>query len=116
VEVHLAPHRDVLDLPGLTHEERDDLARTYLDLLRRLDRFFVQPDDGTPIPLPYIAGWHQAVVGAGRELGRLHLQLFSVLRAPGKLKYLAGVESGQAAWISDTTPERIAARLQEVAP
>lgn len=122
VEVHLAPKRDVLDLPGLTDEERDDLAVTYLELLRRLDRFFVEPDDadgahpGRPVPLPYIAGWHQAVVGEGRELGRLHLQVFSVLRAPGKLKYLAGVESGVAAWISDTTPERIAARLQELAP
>ncbi len=120
VEVHLAPRRDVLDLPGLTDAERDDLARTYLELLRRLDRFFVEPDapdgePGRPIPLPYIAGWHQAVAGEGRELGRLHLQLFSVLRAPGKLKYLAGVESGVAAWISDTTPERIAARLQETA-
>jgi len=38
-----------------------------------------------------------------------------VLRAPGKLKYLAGVESGMAAWISDTTPEQIATRLQQVA-
>jgi UDPglucose--hexose-1-phosphate uridylyltransferase len=114
VEVHLAPHRDVLDLPGLTDDERDDLAVTYLELLRRLDRFFVEPD-GTPIPLPYIAGWHQAVVGEGRELGRLHLQVFSVLRAAGKLKYLAGVESGMAAWISDTTPERVAVRLQELA-
>ncbi|HQY34241.1 galactose-1-phosphate uridylyltransferase [Actinotalea sp.] len=114
VEVHLAPKRDVLDLPGLTDAERDDLAAAYLELLGRLDRFFVEPDDGTPIPLPYIAGWHQAVVGEGRELGRLHLQLFSVLRAPGKLKYLAGVESGLAAWISDTTPERIAAHLQEI--
>lgn len=115
VEVHLAPRRDVLDLPGLTDAERDDLAVTYLRLLRRLDRFFVDPDDGTPIPLPYIAGWHQAVVGEGRELGRLHLQLISVRRAPGKLKYLAGVESGMASWISDTTPERIAARLKEIA-
>lgn len=119
VEVHLAPHRDVPDLPELTDEERDDLAVTYLELLRRLDRFFVEPEgtDGTPgapIPLPYIAGWHQAVTGPGRDLGRLHLQVFSVLRAPGRLKYLAGVESGVAAWISDTTPERIAARLQEV--
>jgi UDPglucose--hexose-1-phosphate uridylyltransferase len=113
VEVHLAPRRDVPDLPGLTGEERDDLAVAYLTLLRRLDRFFVE-QDGSPIPLPYIAGWHQAVVGAGRELGRLHLQIFSVLRAPGKLKYLAGVESGVSSWISDTTPERIAARLQEV--
>jgi len=113
VEVHLAPHRDVLDLPGLTGAERDDLAVVYPELLRRLDRFFTN-DDGSPIPLPYIAGWHQGVVGRRRDLGRLHLQVFSVLRAPGLLKYLAGVESGMAAWISDTTPERIAARLQEV--
>lgn len=114
VEVHLAPRRDVPDLPALTSAERDDLAVTYLDLLRRLDRFFVG-DDGQPVPLPYVAGWHQAVVGEGRDLGRLHLQLISVRRAPGKLKYLAGVESGMASWISDTTPERVAARLQELA-
>jgi len=38
-----------------------------------------------------------------------------VLRAAGKLKYLAGSESGMGAWVSDTTPERIAARLREVA-
>jgi len=114
VEVHLAPHRDVLDIPALSDAERDDLAQVYPELLRRLDRFFVDPATGAPIPLPYIAGWHQAVVGEGRDLGRLHLQVFSVLRAPNKLKYLAGVESGMAAWISDTTPEQIAARLQEV--
>ena len=114
VEVHLAPHRDVHDLPGLTDAERDDLAVVYLDLLGRLDRFFTAPD-GSAIPLPYISGWHQAPTREGRDDSRLHLQLFSVLRAPGKLKYLAGVESGMGAWISDTTPERIATRLQELA-
>jgi UDPglucose--hexose-1-phosphate uridylyltransferase len=114
VEVHLAPRADVPDFAGLNDAERDDLAQVYLELLRRMDRFFVEPATGEPIPLPYIAAWHQAVVGAGRELGRLHLQLFSVLRAPGKLKYLAGIESGLAAWISDTTPELIAARLQQL--
>lgn len=114
VEVHLAPRRDVPDLPALTDDERADLATTYLTLLQRLDRFFVDPD-GTPVPLPYIAAWHQAPVRDGRDDLRLHLQLFSVLRAPGKLKYLAGSESAMGAWISDTTPERIAARLQELA-
>ena len=114
VEVHLAPRRDVPDLPALTDDERDDLARTYVTLLRRLDRYFVG-DDGAPIPLPYISAWHQAPVREGRDLSRLHLQLFSVLRAPGRLKYLAGVESAMASWISDTTPERIAHRLQELA-
>src|SRR5690606_37615283 len=56
VEVHLAPRRDVLDLPGLTGPERDDLAAVYLELLRRLDRFFVDPDTGEALPLPYISG------------------------------------------------------------
>jgi UDPglucose--hexose-1-phosphate uridylyltransferase len=65
--------------------------------------------------VPYIAAWHQAPVGEGRELARLHLQVFSVLRAPGKLKYLAGSESGMGAWVNDASPETIAARLREVA-
>jgi UDPglucose--hexose-1-phosphate uridylyltransferase len=115
VEVHLAPHRDVPDLPALTDEERDELAQVYLDLLRRLDRYYLDADGG-PVRLPYIAGWHQAPAGVGRELSRLHLQLTSVLRAPGKLKYLAGSESGMGAWVNDTTPERIADRLRAVAP
>ncbi|TFH74050.1 galactose-1-phosphate uridylyltransferase [Cellulomonas sp. HD19AZ1] len=114
VEVHLAPRRDVPDLPALTDAEKADLATTYLALLRRLDQFFVDGDGGA-IPLPYISGWHQAPVREGRDVSRLHLQVFSVLRAPGKLKYLAGVESAMASWISDTTPERIARRLQELA-
>jgi UDPglucose--hexose-1-phosphate uridylyltransferase len=114
VEVHLAPRRDVPDLPGLTEDERVDLATTYLTLLGLLDRFFEEPD-GTPVPLPYIAAWHQAPVREGRDDLRLHLHVFSVLRAPGKLKYLAGSESGMGAWISDTTPEKIATRLRELA-
>lgn len=110
VEVHLAPHRDVPDLAALDAAERDELAVVYLELLRRADRYY----EGVPA-LPYVAGWHQAPTGATRSLGRLHLQLFSVLRAPGKLKYLAGSESGMGAWINDVSPERIAARLREVA-
>ena len=114
VEVHLAPLRDVPDLPALDGAERDELAEIYLDLLRRLDRFHVAAD-GAPVRLPYIAGWHQAPVNVGRDLARLHLQITSVLRAPGKLKYLAGSETGMGAWVNDTTPEQIAARLREVA-
>ncbi|MFL6166860.1 MAG: galactose-1-phosphate uridylyltransferase, partial [Ornithinibacter sp.] len=45
---------------------------------------------------------------------RLHLQLASVLRAPGTLKYLAGSESGVGGWVNDARPEAIAARLREV--
>src|SRR5699024_1503860 len=102
VEVHVAPRRDVPDLPALTDAERDDFAALYLQLLRRLEQFFTD-DEGRGIPLPYISGWHQAPVREGRDDLRLHLQFFSLLRAPGKLKYLAGSESGMGAWISDTS-------------
>ena len=118
VEVHVVPHRHVLDLAELDGPERDELAHLYPDLLARLDRCFVG-DDGGPITLPYIAGWFAAPVGPERDgardaLPRLHLQVFSVLRAAGRLKYLAGSESGQGAWVSDTTPERIADRIREL--
>jgi galactose-1-phosphate uridylyltransferase len=36
------------------------------------------------------------------------VQLFSFRRAPGKLKYLAGSESGMGAFITDTNPEDVA--------
>jgi len=107
VEVHLYPQRQVLDLPDLTPEERDELAEVYLDLLRRLDALY-------GLPMPYIAAWHQAPVRIDRELGYLHLELFSIRRAPGKLKFLAGSESGMGAFINDVMPEQAAARLREV--
>lgn len=118
VEVHVVPHRHVLDLAELDDAERDELAHLYPDLLARLDGFFVG-EHGGRIALPYIAGWFAAPVGPERDrerdaLPRLHLQVFSVLRAAGRLKYLAGSESGQGAWVSDTTPERIADRLREL--
>jgi UDPglucose--hexose-1-phosphate uridylyltransferase len=113
VEVHLVPNRDVPDLVALDSDERDELAEVYLDLLRRLDCYYEGPD-GAPIALPYIAGWHQAPVRQGRDVSRLHLQIMSVLRAPGRLKYLAGSESGVGAWINDVSPEAMAARLREV--
>lgn len=110
VEIHLVPHRDVADLPSLTGPERSELAIVYRELLRRLDVFY----PGTS-RVPYIAAWHQAPLRRDRHLSRLHLQLLSTLRAPGKLKYLAGSESAMGAWISDTVPEAVAARLRELA-
>ena len=108
VEVHLYPRRRVPDLAALTDAERDDLADAYLDLLRRGDAFF-------GIPLPYIAAWHQAPVSDRRELGALHLELFSVQRSADKLKFLAGSESAMGAFVNDREPEAIAERLREVA-
>src|SRR5215469_917287 len=107
-EILLFPARRVPGIPELGEAARAAFCDIYPDLLRRLDTLF-------GVPLPYIAAWHQAPAGdefAHREFG-LHLQLFSIRRAPGKLKYLAGTESGMGVWINDITPEEAALRLRE---
>ncbi|WP_214366969.1 galactose-1-phosphate uridylyltransferase [Pseudonocardia sp. H11422] len=112
VEVHLYPHRGVPDLPALTADERDDLVTLYIDVLTRLDA--LHGDEAGP--LPYVACWHQAPVRTDRDLARLHLEVFSTRRAPGRLKHLAGSESGMGVFINDTLPEQVAARLREIGP
>jgi UDPglucose--hexose-1-phosphate uridylyltransferase len=107
VEVHIAPLVSVPDLPALSAEQRADFAPLYLGVLSCLDALY-------DAPLPYIAGWRQAPVSAGRDAWGLHLAVFSIRRAADKLKYLAGSESGMGAFISDVVPEAVAARLREV--
>ncbi len=104
-EVHIYPRRHVADLPGLQDDERADLAVLYLDVLRRFDALF-------GLPMPYIAAWFQAPAARDRDLAHLHLQLFSIRRAAGKLKYLAGSESGAGVFINDVTPEQAARMLR----
>jgi UDPglucose--hexose-1-phosphate uridylyltransferase len=104
-EVQLAPHRKVADIPALSDSERDAFGPLYLDVLGRFDRLFDKP-------MPYISAWHQAVTGEGRDLGYLHLQLFSIRRAADKLKYLAGSESAMGSFINDIVPEKAAEMLR----
>jgi UDPglucose--hexose-1-phosphate uridylyltransferase len=107
-EILLFPARRVPRIPALGEAVRAAFCDIYLDLLRRFDALF-------GMPLPYIAAWHQAPVRdefADTGFG-LHLQLISIRRAPGKLKYLAGTESGMGVWINDILPEEAAVRLRE---
>jgi UDPglucose--hexose-1-phosphate uridylyltransferase len=104
-EVHLFPHRKLPDLAALSMEEREAFAPLYVDVLQRLDRLF-------GVPMPYISAWHQAPVSTDRDLGYLHLQLFSSRRAPEKLKYLAGSEAAMGAFVNDIYPEDAARRLR----
>ncbi|MFK0069679.1 galactose-1-phosphate uridylyltransferase [Streptomyces sp. NPDC091046] len=117
-EVHLYPKRRVPDLLGLDEAARTEFPQVYLELLRRFDRIF---GEGEP-PTPYIAAWHQAPFGhleefegVTRDDFALHLELFTIRRTSGKLKFLAGSESGMDVFINDVPPERAAERLREVA-
>jgi UDPglucose--hexose-1-phosphate uridylyltransferase len=106
-EVHLYPRRRVPDLVALADGARAEFCELYLDLLRRFDLLFGSP-------APYISGWHQAPVRHGRDEFALHLELFTIRRAPGKLKYLAGSESGMDAFANDVVPEAAAERLRQL--
>jgi len=117
-EVHLYPKRRVPDLLGLDEEARTEFPQVYLELLRRFDRIFGEGET----PTPYIAAWHQAPFGAleefegvSRDDFALHLELFTIRRTSGKLKFLAGSESGMGVFINDIRPEAAAQRLREVA-
>ena len=106
-EIHVAPLNPVADLTGLTDADRDAFPLIALEVMNRLDGVF-------GIEMAYIAAWHQAPVRTGRDLLRLHWQITSVRRAPGKLKYLAGSESAMGAFIMDMRPEQSAAQLRDV--
>jgi UDPglucose--hexose-1-phosphate uridylyltransferase len=107
VEVHLYPRRQVRDLTALDGVERAALAELYLEVIKRMEGMF---DD----TLPAITGVHQTPVHAADEDFRLHLEVFTIRRDVGKLKFLAGSESAMGAFVNDITPETAAARLRAV--
>lgn len=119
VEVMVVPNRAVADFTDLTQDERAALPCILKPLYIAVDRYFEGVER-----TPYIAAWNQVpvqsrLVGDDESLrgeGRLHLQLFSLMRSPHRMKFLAGSESAFGAWISDTTPEAVADRIRAVWP
>lgn len=105
VEVHMLPHRHVPDLAATTAAERDEIAYLYRRIAQAVDLLY-------DTPTPYIAAWHQAPVGTGRDTVRLMLQVTSPRRAADKLKYLAGSETGMGAFIGDISPEHSAEQIK----
>jgi UDPglucose--hexose-1-phosphate uridylyltransferase len=106
-EIHIAPKVFTADLAELSDSQADSFAAVAKESLQRLDGVF-------GIEMAYMASWHQAPVKVGREVLGLHLQITSIRRAPGKLKYLAGSESAMQAFIMDMKPEQSAAQLRNV--
>lgn len=108
VEVSLFPKNRIPDLPAASEEVRSSLAAIYLEVLHRMGGVFEDT-------LPAITAVHQAPAHVGRDDFAMHLSVFSIRRAVGKIKYLAGSESGLGAFVNDITPEDAAARLRGVA-
>lgn len=106
-EIHVAPKKSVPDLATLSDLQSDTFPEIAKEVLLRLDGVF-------GIEMAYIAGWYQAPTLIGRDSMRLHWQIVSVRRQPGKLKYLSGSESGMGAFIMDLPPEQSADQLKAV--
>ncbi|KXB53424.1 UTP--hexose-1-phosphate uridylyltransferase [Corynebacterium sp. CMW7794] len=108
LEVMVMPNVHVPNFAELSEAQRDDLAVVLKKLYTAVDQFFEGVEK-----TPYIAGWNQAPTDDSDAV-RMHLQLFSLMRSPNRMKFLAGSESSQAVWINDTTPERIAEKFKEL--
>jgi UDPglucose--hexose-1-phosphate uridylyltransferase len=105
-ELQMYTRRPIARLRDLSDAERSEFATMYLSLLRSLDAIL-------DLPMPYIAGWHQAPVHGDDADSRLFLEVFSLRRAAAKLKFLAGSESAAGVWINDISPEDAAEALRE---
>ncbi|WP_424949639.1 galactose-1-phosphate uridylyltransferase [Deinococcus sp.] len=108
-ETWVLPKRAVALLSDLTGDERDDFAAALHDALRRLDALF-------GVRMPYLMTVQQAPTDGGDyPEWPLRIELYPYLRAPGRMKYLAGTEQGAGEFANDAMPEQKAAELRAVA-
>ena len=106
-EVHLYPRRRVPTCPRLTARPARSSASSTATCCAGSTGSSISP---APVHLRLA----QAPVRREAATFALHLELFTIRRAPGKLKYLAGSESGMGAFANDVAPEAAAGRLREL--
>ncbi|CCX12610.1 galactose-1-phosphate uridyl transferase [Pyronema domesticum] len=107
-ELLVLPKREVASLPGLTDEEKGDLAQMLSQCTKRYDNLF-------KTSFPYSMGIHQAPLDAKEEVEQcyhLHLHFYPpLLRSATVRKFLVGYEL-LAEPQRDITPEQAALRLR----
>ena len=104
-EVHVAVRTHRPALSALTPASRRALLATMQRIALAYDRLF-------DMPMPYMMVMHQAATGQPAAQAHLHVEFYPILRDRGKLKYLAGSESGAGVFINDTLAEESADRLR----
>lgn len=100
LETWIAPQRRVAGLWDLNDEELDGFAHLLGDMTRRYDAYFERPT-------AYMLSLHSAPTGYD---GTFHFtaQFYPILRAPGRVKYLASVEQSTGTFTVDVMPEMAA--------
>lgn len=103
-ETHLYPRRHVANLSLMNDDELRDLAALLLVMIRGYNALY----DGAMAPMPYLLGVHQLA----DERFHCHIEILTIGRAPGKLKYAASAESIWGLWTNDSSPEQKAQELR----
>jgi UDPglucose--hexose-1-phosphate uridylyltransferase len=104
-ETHLYPRRHVANLGLMQDKELRDFAEILLRIIRGYNALY----DGSMAPMPYLLGIHQLA----DERFHLHVEIQTIGRAPGKLKYAASSESLWGLWTNDSLPSQKAQELRE---
>jgi len=107
-ELHLFSRRHLGSLAEMKDEEYHNLAILLKEVLVRYDLLWNRS-------FPYIMVMHQSPTDGGKYPHyHFHIEFYPPYRAPDKLKYLAGCESGAGTYINDTLPEEKAAELRAI--
>jgi UDPglucose--hexose-1-phosphate uridylyltransferase len=107
-EVWVLPRRPVGALDALSDAETADLARALKTVLLKFDALWKRP-------FPYLMVLHQAPTdGEEHPEAHLHFEFYPALRAPDRMKFLAGTELGAGLYANDSLPEEKARELRAV--
>lgn len=107
-EVHISSkqHRPLIE--QLNEQETADLAEVLKNVLMKYNQVL-------QIEFPYLMVHHQASHSEPDcPFYHWHIEFYPPYRMKGKLKYLAGVESGTGLFINDTVPEEKASELRNL--
>jgi UDPglucose--hexose-1-phosphate uridylyltransferase len=107
-ETYIVPLRHVNNIAELTDEETQALAWIHKDLIVKFDNLY-------NISFPNITMLQNSPTDGKPEndLFQFHIEFYPPMRAPDKLKYLAGFESGGGNIINPVKPEVAAGKLRE---
>jgi UDPglucose--hexose-1-phosphate uridylyltransferase len=106
-EVHITTKTHRPKIEDLSPGEVDELAGVLKSVMEKYNKVL-------DIEFPYLMVHHQAPHREPSDHYHWHLEFYPPYRAKGKLKFLAGVESGTGLFINDTIPEEKAAELRSL--
>lgn len=108
-ETYIVPRKQVPSIAALSETQLKALAEIHKTMLAKFDRLY-------QMSFPNITMLQNAPCGKHPDnaLFHFHIEFYPPLRAPDKMKYLAGFESGGGNIINPVMPDEAAMRLRNV--